>query len=59
MLMQSHHEIFCQALGPVASVRLIPNIFWNTVPVSASSTRTSLHALPALLTALLHCKILQ
>ena len=45
MLMQSHHEIFCQALGPVASVRLIPNIFWNTVPVSASSTRTSLHAL--------------
>ena len=59
MLMQSHHEIFCEALGPVASVRLIPNIFWNTVPVSASSTRTSLHALPALLTALLHCKILQ
>ena len=58
MLMQSHHEIFCQALGPVASVRLIPNIFWNTVPVSASSTRTSLHALPALLTARLHRKIL-
>ena len=58
MLMQSHHEIFCQALDPVASVRLIPNIFWNTIPVSASSTGTSLHALPALLTALLHRKIL-
>ena len=55
MLMQSHHEIFCQALGPMASARLIPDIFWNTVPVSASSTRTSLHAL---LTALLHRKIL-
>ena len=58
MLMQSHHEIFCHSLGPVASARLIPNIFWNIVPVSACSTRTSLPALPALLTALLHRKIL-
>ena len=57
MLMQSHHEIFCQALGPLAPARLIDNIFWNIVPVSASSTRTSLPALPALLTALLHRKI--
>ena len=58
MLMQSHREIFCQALGPVASAGWIPNIFWNIVPVSVSSTRTSLPALPALLTALLHRKIL-
>ena len=58
MLMQSHHDIFCQALGPVASARLIPNIFWNIVPVSTSSTRTSLPALPALHTALLHRKTL-
>ena len=58
MLMQSHQEILCKALGFVASARLIPNIFSNIVPLSASSTKTSLPALPALLTALLDRKIL-
>ena len=43
----------------MASARLIPNIFWNIVPLSAFSTRTTLPALPALVTALMHRKILR
>ena len=41
------------------SARLIRNIFWNIVPPSASSTRTSLPAVPALLTAMMHRKMLR
>ena len=48
-----------KAFGHVESARLIRNIFWNIVPLSASSTRTSLPALPALVTALMHRKMLR
>ena len=40
------------------SARLTRNIFWKMVFFSAPSTKTSLPALPALLTALMHRKLL-
>ena len=52
-------RIVQQCTGLLQSARLTRNISWNIVPLSASSTRTPLPALPALLTALMHRKALR
>ena len=43
--------------GHEESALLTCNIFLHIVPLSASSTTISLLALPAVLTALMHCKM--